>query len=293
MSAATQQHQPARLKFTDHLMFNAVLTENEDLCRSLIGEVLGKHVESIEYLNDEVTFQPDIDGHGARIDVLALIDGEYVDVEMQAGREPSIARRCRFYHSAIATRHMPKGSDYKAVPSSYIIFICLNDPLGNGLPRYELATCCTNNPATAIDDGAVSVLLNAHAWEQEKNPEVAGMLHYALTGRFDGGLAESLAKAVDDKNLDRKWVRASMGVMSYEHEIRVLNHELEDVNAEIEQKKDELEQMAAKLDSVNAENETLKCVLRRLASEGQVDLDSIPLDDSGLVELLLKKDESS
>ena len=267
MFTAAHNPQPARLKFTDHIMFNAVLTENEELCARLIGAVLGKHVEHVEYLDDEVSIQPSTDGHGARLDVLALIDGEYVDVEMQVGREPDIARRCRFYHSAIASRYTPKGSDYKGVPTSYVIFICLNDPLGAGYARYELATCCTNNPDVLVDDGSISILLNARAWEHEENPEVAGMLKYALTGHSSGQLAESLANAVDGKNLDRKWVKASMGVMTYEHEMRVLNHELEERRAIIEQQSAQIEQQAVQIELQAAQIEQQSAQLEQQRAE--------------------------
>ena len=285
------------IEFTNHLMFNAVLTENEDLCARLIGEVLGRHVEDVEYLDDEETIHPTLDGRGARLDVLALIDGEYVDIEMQVGLEPQIARRCRFYHSAIATRYTPKGRGYEAVPQSYVIFICLADPLGAGLPRYELATLCRNDASVCVDDGATTILLNASAWEQEANPEVAGMLHYALTGRYNGGLAEDIARAVESKNLDRRWVRASMGVMTYEHEFIVLNNELERkraeveaAQAEVEAAQAEVEAAHARLDAAQAEAQTAQTIQelsRQLYSAGRIDEYIAALDDNSLMSKLL------
>ena len=260
-----EQH--GRIEFTNHLMFNAVLTENEDLCKHLIEAVLGKHVEHIEYLDDEHAIQPDLDARGARLDVLALIDGEYVDVEMQVGREPDIARRCRFYHSDIATRYMPKSSGYRSVPTSYVIFICLADPFDAGLPRYELATACVSNPEVLVDDGATTILLNAQAWEHEENREVSGMLQYALTGRSSGNLAKNLADAVDGKNLDRKWVRAAMGVMTYEHEFRVLNSALEEKRAELERARAALDQTHSELEKTSFELEQTHSELEQKHAE--------------------------
>ena len=161
-----EQH--GRIEFTNHLMFNAVLTENEDLCKHLIGAVLGKHVEHIEYL---------------------------------------------------------------------------------------------------VDDGATTILLNAQAWEQEENPEVSGMLQYALTGRSSGNLAKNLADAVDGKNLDRKWVRATMGVMSYEHEFRVLNSTLEEKRAEIARVRTEIEQKHAELAQAQSELEQSNSELAQAQSK--------------------------
>ena len=244
-----------RIDFTNHLMFNAVLTENEDLCKRLISAILGKTVEHIEYLDDEHTIQPELDAHGSRLDLLAFVDGEYVDIEMQVGLEPAIERRCRFYHGAIATRFTPKGAEYGSVPRSYVIFICLDDPLGASLSRYELATTCTNSPNVPVDDGAMTILLNASAWEQERNPEVAGMLRYTLTGRSESGLAMDIAKAVDLKNLDRKWVRASMGIMTYEHEFRALNAELDRRKAAVEAAQAELDAATSELEAATTELE--------------------------------------
>ena len=266
---AASKQKTGRIEFTNHLMFNAVLSENEDLCKRLIGAVLGKTVEHVEFIEDEVSLQPELDSRGARLDVLALIDGEYADVEMQLGREPDIARRCRFYHSAIAARFTPKGLGYGDVPRSYVIFICLEDPLGEGLPRYELATTCQSMPELRIDDGATSVLLNAQAWQQEENPDVAGMLQYALTGHPADGLAVDIAAAVDGKNEDRKWVRASMGVMTYEHEFIVLNSALEKKDAELARK--------------DAEQELAK----KLHAAGRTDEYFAALDDPELMDALL------
>ena len=287
------------IEFTNHLMFNAVLTENEDLCARLIGAVLGTTVERIEFLEDEATVQPTVDGRGARLDVLALIDGEFVDVEMQMGLEPDIARRCRFYHSAIATRYMPKGTGYSDVPRSFVIFICLSDPLGMGRARYELRTTCTNVPSLAVDDGATTILLNAQAWQMETNPEVAGLLNYALTGSFDDGLAGDIARAVKNKNLDRRWVRASMGVMTYEHELTVLNHALEEKRAEVEAAQAEVEAAQAEVEAARIDAETahaelqkerrVKELSKRLHDAGRIEEYFAALDDDSLMDSLLKE----
>ena len=307
MTGTAHGTHPARLKFTDRLMFNAVLTENEDLCRRIIQAVLGKPVERVEYLDDEVSIQPDLDARGARLDVLALIDGEYVDVEMQVGREPSIARRCRFYHSSIASRYTPKGSRYEDVPRSCVIFICMDDPLDAGLPRYELATACTNRPSVAVDDGALTVLLNARAWQQEANAEVSGMLQYALTGTSPEGLGRDIAQAVDGKNDDRKWVRATMSIMTYEDEMNVLARALEirqeklvEVNAQLEETTKRLDATSAQLDATSAQldavtkraekrADSLAQLSKKLYAEGRIEEYLAALDNPELMETLLKE----
>ena len=279
-----------RIEFTNHLMFNAVLTENEDLCRRVISAILDKEVQSIEYLDDEHELQPEIDARGAQLDVLALIDGEYVDIEMQVGEEPDIERRCRFYHSAIAARYTPKGKGYRDVPQSYVIFLCLNDPLGAGLPRYELATSCLTAADVRVDDGARTILLNALAWERETNPEVAGVLQYALTGCFAGGLARDIACAVDDKNLDRRWVRASMGVMTYEHEFLVLRQALDEKREELAAAEADVAAALDKVDTARAEADTARArerLSRRLYDAGRIDEYFAALEDSELMEALL------
>jgi len=281
-----------RIEFTNHLMFNAVLTENEDLCIRLIEAVLGRDVQSVEYLEDEAVIQPAVDARGARLDVLALIDGEYVDIEMQVGPEPDIARRCRFYHSAIATRYAPKGMGYKVIPRSYVIFICLTDPLGAGLARYELATSCVNDPSVDVNDGATTIILNAQAWRLERNPEVSGLLEYALTGNIGCSLAKDIAGAVDSKNLDRRWVRASMGVMSYEHEFTVLNRELEEKRAAVEAAKAEIEAAQAEVEAAQAEVEAKQAIQelsKQLYAAGRIDEYIAALDDRHLMDALLKE----
>ena len=99
-------------------------------------------------------------GRGVRFDVLAEdCDGKLYDCEVQRADEGAAPRRARYNSSMLDARELPKGSTYKDLPETWVIFITENDVLGCGLPRYHIRRTIEET-GTPFDDGAHILYIN-------------------------------------------------------------------------------------------------------------------------------------
>ena len=69
------------------------------------------------------------------------------------------------------------GQGYNELPDQYVIFICLNDPSGAGLPVYTIRNTCLEDQAVEVRDGVISIFLNAGA-ASKAGPELREFLAY-------------------------------------------------------------------------------------------------------------------
>ena len=143
-------------------MFGRVLC-NEDICRGFLERVLGTEVGSIAYLNREQVLQPAVNARGVRLDVYAETALGVVDVEMQANPHADLGRRPRYYQASIDSGFMERGSSWRGLLDSYIIFACDFDWPGAGLPVYTFERLCREDSSLAAQTGSTWVVLNAPA----------------------------------------------------------------------------------------------------------------------------------
>ena len=74
-----------------------------------------------------------------RFDVFAKdSDGKYYNIEVQNANEGATPRRARYNCERADTLLFPKGKKFDSLPELYVIFITLNDIIGDGLPIYHI-----------------------------------------------------------------------------------------------------------------------------------------------------------
>lgn len=108
--------------FTNSVVFNLVMRRNPDLCKEVVETALGFELSKISYIETEKTIQSKLTSKNVRLDVVAKADGKMIDIEMQVAYEPSLARRARYYESAMDTDALKSGIPYHELPESYVIF---------------------------------------------------------------------------------------------------------------------------------------------------------------------------
>lgn len=190
----------------------------ESVCRHVIQAILGIRIERIEYLNAEQVIEPDPESHGVRMDVYVKgPHGDRVyDLEMQAGAEPCLGKRFRYYQSALDTRELLAGDDYDQLPESFIVFLCGDDPFGYGLAVYRLERRCQEVPGLALGDQSHWIVLNAQAWEEVRDADLLDLLRYVQTGKALGLLSQKIDEVVERANKDRKWVEKVFSISTIE-----------------------------------------------------------------------------
>ncbi len=175
-----------RSLLTNSFAFADIMARNEDVCRGVIERVLGVRIERLSNVRAEAG-QVQTMGKSIRCDVLADGPQGVFEVEMQVAREASIPRRARYYRSLVSSKLLPKGARYSELPDLCLIFICLHDPLGLGLPRYTARMRLDERPGFDYGNGEREVLVNAAGDLSLAPPELASFLDYLLReGAADG-----------------------------------------------------------------------------------------------------------
>ena len=186
------------LLFSDDLMFKRVM-EREDICRGVIERILRIPIGKVEYHNTEQEIRGLPGGKTIRLDsYLVESCGRLFDVEMKVGRCPAFLKRLRGYQSIMDAGMLKRGGDYDRLKESYLVFICLEDPFGVGLPVYTIERTCIENPQMSVDCGAHWVVLNASAHDQvQDNEGLRTLLKYVATGEVPVG--DALLAEIDDE----------------------------------------------------------------------------------------------
>ena len=78
---------------------------------------------------------------------------------------------------------------------TYILFICKDDPFGEGIPRYTKISKFLETDRISYDDKSRNVFYNCSAWEKEGNPEVRGVLKFIYGLKPDSSLALEMDEA--------------------------------------------------------------------------------------------------
>jgi len=109
---------------------------------------------------------------------------------------------------------LDKGTHYKALNDSYIIFVCLFDAIGKGKPLYTFENICLEDRQTPLQDGTKKVIINAEAFGKAEDTELKGFLEYLKTGTINTeytGRIETMIQTVKHNEQARKEYRFMSG----------------------------------------------------------------------------------
>ena len=141
-------------------------------------------IEKITYLSSQNTVTANSGAKTVRLDVLVKDgSGTSYDIEMQVGNEYNIAKRMRYYQAALDVAFLDKGYSYKALNESFIIFVCLFDPIGSNKAVYTFENICVEDKSIPLRDGTKKIILNANSFRTADNKELQGFLQYVKTGK--------------------------------------------------------------------------------------------------------------
>lgn len=128
-----------RLTFADNYIFCKVMEMNPDICKEMLELLLNIKIDRIELPEAERTIKADYDSRGIRLDVYVKDGtGRCFDIEIQTSveKELALAKRTRYYQGLMDVDSVFAGAKYKDMNETYVIFLCLGDAFGSGLPVY-------------------------------------------------------------------------------------------------------------------------------------------------------------
>ena len=263
--------------FTNSVVFNLVMRRNPDLCKEVVETALGFELSKISYIETEKTIQPKLTSKNVRLDVVAKADGKMIDIEMQVAYEPSLARRARYYESAMDTDALKSGISYHELPESYVIFFCKGAPFGKGCAerRFVMMDALHPTEKMALDDGRTVVVLSAGNWVEVESPSLSKLLKYIHTGNVDDG-SDDLTSRLENAVRELREDEDNMGYMTLAEQLEILERTADEQLAEKDEQLAEKEEQLAEQRRQLAEKEeqicrgqSIKELAARLISEGR------------------------
>ena len=285
--------------FTNSVVFNLVMRRNPDLCKGVVEAALGFELSKISYIETEKTIQPKLTSRNVRLDVVAKADGKMIDIEMQVAYEPSLARRARYYESAMDTDALKSGIPYHELPESYVIFFCKGAPFGKGCAERRFAMMDAMHPTEkmALDDGRTVVVLSAGNWVEAESPSLSRLLKYIHTGNVDDG-SDDLTSRLENAVRELREDEDNMGYMTLAEQLEILERTADEQLAEKDEQLAEKDEQLAEQRRQLAEKEeqigrgqSIKELAVRLISEGRGEEFMEAASDDAAMERLLNDGE--
>ncbi len=210
------------LTFTDDFMFCRVLENNPDLCRELVELILDRPIGEIHGLQKQHVTDLAYDVRGVRFDVHFQDESEKIySVEMQAYNEKNLAKRFRFYSSAMDQEQLDKGCSFGQLQDTYVIFICTyNIASQYNLAKYTFERVCMENMAYRLEDGTHLIVVCAENEDTAISDKLRNFLRYIAGSMTPDGFTSRLEKAVDIGRISKEWRREYMLMVEYLNEAK-------------------------------------------------------------------------
>ena len=169
-----------RLTIKDDFIFCKVM-QDENICLKVLNVVLKNKVEiaPIKMIVPQAKIETHPELKDVRLDVLVENEkGSSYDVEMQVVNRKNTQKRMRVYQASIDMSKMKKGQDYNKIGNTIIIFFCMFDPIGKGLPIYSFENYCSEDKNIKMNDGTYKIIVNIKDWEKVEDEDLRALLRY-------------------------------------------------------------------------------------------------------------------
>ena len=185
-----------------------------DLCRELLELILNLPVKEVRLAQGQKAVDLTYDGRGVRFDVYVEdADNTVFDIEMQVDVEKQLPKRFRYYQGMIDLNILSSGERYSKLRKTFIIFICLKDPIGAGYPVYHFRTLCAENPEIVLKDEAEKIIVNADGDRSLVTPRMAAFPDYIKGKKPEDEFVERLDSAVEKTKAHNEWRLDYMSLM--------------------------------------------------------------------------------
>ena len=206
------------LSISNDFIFGKVM-QNAKLCKELLEIILGIKIDRVEYPEPQKSIDVGVDAKSVRLDVYVQ-DGKnsVYDIEMQTTDGPELPKRSRYYQGAIDVGMTDKGTFYKDLKRSYIIFICTFDPFGRDRCVYTFTERCQEEPDLELGDDTYKIFLNATGQTDGMSEELTDFLEYVAGKEPKTSAVKRLDEEVQQAKRNKEWRREFMTLLMRDEE---------------------------------------------------------------------------
>ena len=200
-------------------------------------------------------------------------DDTAYDIEMQAGDEPNVAKRSRYYHSSMDSYNLKRGAEYTELKKSIVVFICkhrIDNRLGGkqAKPVYMFSNRDREDPEVELGDETYTVLVNGQSEDEEMSDGLQDLISLIRSGHASGNeesVAARIEKLVEEARLDGRW---SVEYMRYKQAERdIARKYVKEERAETERQRRRAETAESRADAAESRADTAEAELEKLRTE--------------------------
>ena len=193
------------LTITDDFMFCKVMSD-PDICKELLEILLHIKIERLVFQEPQKSFRLTSESKGIRLDVYVKDSNRVFDIELQTTNERNLELRTRYYQGVMDISELEKGDFFSNMKESYIIFICMFDPFGAGMPIYTVKQTFAENDKLIFNDKTHKIFYNVKAFEKIANDvETKAFLEYLCKHQSTTKFTQSLETAVYRNKNNQNW----------------------------------------------------------------------------------------
>ncbi len=195
----------------NNFIFYKIMRHNPDVCKELLEILLEFKIERIE-ISQEEEINIDFDSKGIRLDVYAKgSDGLKVyNIEMQATDTKELPERSRYFQGVIDVDLLKSGQKYKDLKTSFVIFICVNDIFGNGLPKYTFENLCQEDPKIKLNDRAYKYFFISKNCDKILDERQKAFLRMVTSNKPSDDFTDRIKALVADAKRNTQWRKQYM-----------------------------------------------------------------------------------
>lgn len=193
------------LEFKDDFMFGVIM-RNPKYCKPFLETILGIKISHIEYPKSQETIDLSSDAKSVRLDIY-VEDGKgtVYNIEMQTTGNKGLPKRMRYYQGMIDLNILEKGSSYKNLKKSFVIFVCTFDLFGKGFHVYTFENRCVQDLELPLGDDTTKIILNTKGTKDDVSQEMKRLLNFIDGQKPEDDFTRELAEAVQSARDNEKW----------------------------------------------------------------------------------------
>ncbi len=156
-----------------------------------------------------------------RLDIYVEDDARTVyNVEIQAVNTGELPKRARYYSDMIDLNLIEKGTAYKALNKSFVIFICTFDLFGKAFYQYTFENVCREDTRLSLNDGVTKIFFNTKGEIGDISDDAKAFLRYIDRNQSDDDFTRQLDDEVKKAHKNEDWRREYMTLLMRDQENR-------------------------------------------------------------------------
>jgi len=201
----TPEEKWERATLANNFIFYKVMRHHPDACQHLLEMLLNIKIEKMTIANEEV-IDVDHDAKSIRLDVYVKEEDRVYDIEIQVVDTKELPERARFYSSAMDLDILSAGQDFRELPDSHVIFICMEQIFESKLPIYTFENISLEDKNTKLNDRSYKHFFIAPTCAKMiEDTEIKSFFEFLISNKVQTGYTSDLSKYVADAKRNTQW----------------------------------------------------------------------------------------